>query len=283
MYQQQNMAPNRYMPMNGSRPRGLNDSNKATLSNTEWRRPFREDPSVMERLRKGAWAAPEEINIRRDVSHLLKDSGGFTTVTSLNLFDPKGNSTVLREFVKQKSGADRVADYNKRFINEENKRSSVSQYNPEYYSALNSGLYDKYFKQNEMNLDISDLSPYTNRPNAYGQASNSTFLPPIGSNQLTNPQLGNQPQPNNGFGYQNYSQFLNPNIGYTIYDQNGRTNVPAQNSFSTQGLPFTPQLQHKNRLSIYDTPCACLECQKNAKNGIVPAISTGDYLYGGYF
>jgi hypothetical protein len=60
--------------------------NKALASN-EWRNAYQDDTSVLERLRYNGWAAPEEINIRRDVTrHMRTTDPTLTTVTALDLY-----------------------------------------------------------------------------------------------------------------------------------------------------------------------------------------------------
>jgi hypothetical protein len=193
--------------------------------------------------------------------------------------------------VKRKAEADRIADHNKRVINDLNRKdtataASVSTslsrlYDPAYNSAINSGLYNYYY-QNEESNNASVFGGSTAsqpRPGTYASLTpyQQSYTEPVERSTYLPPLPG---------AYQQYAEYLNPSSSYAIYDSYGRLIHAPQQTLYDSGY----YSQYANSLAAAtvphrydldsDIPCMCLDCKRARRNGVSPM--PGDYLFDGY-
>lgn len=185
--------------------------------------------AVVEKLKQGKWTPASEINLKKDMVQHSNQQEGEKVITAINLFDPKGNRSVLQDFVQKKSAADReeerkAAAYMKQFGSVNNIGTASS------YSSYNGGLASTGFSTG---YQTSQLYPVN-------QADNAGYL---------------------GTNY----NYANATPNYSYYQAASPGYIPMQ---SPQVLPLMPPMTVASANSPYDFSCMCLECQRLEQMGL---------------
>lgn len=200
--------------------------------------PF--DRAVVEKLKVGKWAPASEINLKRDLVQHSDQSQGEKVITALNLFDPKGNRSVLQDFVQKKSATDRLEDQRLRLIH----RAYYNQ-----FGVAPGG--------NSMNVG-SSLGPTSSNYASYSGSGGGL----VTSSGYQNSQQQYPINQVDGASYWGMNNQINttPSYGYyqpspPVYVQSPQVLVSPMTIASTSS-PYDPM------------PCMCLECQRIEQLGL---------------
>ena len=224
---------------------------------------YRDDSSVLQKT--GEWTSLEDINIQKDMPMHTDNTSRTSMVTSINLFDPKGNNSVFKEFVRRKAEQDRIADQNRRAFNTFNAQKYYNRYG---MLLPNTRVNMRDFDKNYNRMSIMNLSPNSSSVSglSLGQFSSipqTSYLPAITPATISYmPYDAKYIKPSyydtHGIGSRSIAEYT-PSIS-NLHDIDYPRNQDYYSGFLSDY--YTPSISRNHQLHI---ACSCLDCK--VKNG----------------